>query len=124
NTKYKAQISDTTLIKLTTLTRLIWANSSRLDFSDKIVFAFYWCPSDSPQHRNLSHVSQRISNWTLKQFFGRTVKLAVGGPIIVKRLQSGQEPCLLFFPRLRRRVIPCLVSLFYLYRPVKHITDM
>src|SRR2546422_7750451 len=72
------------LIKLAFGRFLICSNAARFDLCPRVVLAFDRLPGDSPQHRQLADVRQRVRDWTLKKPLAICGQLAFRSEVFIE----------------------------------------
>src|SRR5436190_1954095 len=98
------------LIKLAFGRFLICSNAACFDLRSRVVLAFDRLPGDSPQHRQLADVRQRVRDWTLKKPLAICGQLAFRSEIVIELAQRRVKSLDLLRPRKGFRVVPGLIA--------------
>src|SRR6185437_13679231 len=89
---------------------LFSSNFAGDDVCQKIILTAYWVSREAAQHRQLPHVRQRISNSALKQLLRGAAQRVGRRQVIIKRLQTREEPCHFLIPRSGVSFLPFFFS--------------
>ena len=104
--------------------RLLRSDAARGDIGLQIVLASNRRAGESPEHRDLPNVRQRISNRPLEQLLCRTSKRRITGQSLIELSQRLEEAIDFLIPRERLRVLPSLLPVGERQRPVVQIADV
>src|SRR5208282_1220747 len=104
--------SDTsrTQLELALRQRLLRSYAAHPDLSLIVVFCFHWSARQAPQDCDLAHVSERVGDGPLKEFFHGRLQGLARSQVVIEPLQRGEEALYFFFPCQRLRIAPRLLA--------------